>query len=178
MLLLSLTRNIDRTVSNLLCADLDKTLETINENNCGFNSLIVFEELPFNREDKNQNVPRTINERLALTIVGTELAEDYNLDNLVMSEEEILNVENARKIFPDVVLNANQLSMLVAISSELEVEGFRQVFFAITVSKIIAAIHAASAEDCIKGVLVHTPTARAASKESPAPARSIGLANR
>ncbi len=57
-----------------------------------------------------------------------------------MSEEEILNVENARKIFPDVVLNANQLSMLVAISSDLAVEGFRQVFFAITVSKVIAAL--------------------------------------
>ena len=140
VLLLNSTRDIDRAVANLLCADLDKTLETTNENNCGFNSLIVFEELPFNREDKNQNVPRTINERLALTIVGTELAEDYNLDNLAMSEEEILNVENARKMFPDVVLNANQLSMLVAISSELAVEGFRQVFFAITVSKVIAAL--------------------------------------
>ena len=140
MLLLSLTRDIDRAVANLLCADLDKTLETTNENNCGFNSLIVFEELPFNREDKNQIVPRTINERLALTIVGTELAEDYTLDNLAMSEEEILNVENARKIFPDVVLNDNHLSMLVAISSELAVEGFRQVFFAITVSKVIAAL--------------------------------------
>ena len=139
-ILLSLTRDIDRAVANLLCADLDKTLETTNENNFGFNSLIVFEELPFNREDKNQNVPRTINERLALTIVGTELAEDYNLDDLAMSEEEILNVENARKIFPDVVLNDNQLSMLVAISSELAVEGFRQVFFAITVSKVIAAL--------------------------------------
>ena len=140
MLLLSLTRDIDRTVSNLLCADLDKTLEITNANNCGFNSLIVFEELPFNKEDKNQNVPHAINERLALTILGTELAEDYNLDNLAMSEEEILNVDNARKIFPDVILDANQLSMLVAISSELAVEGFRQVFFAITVSKVIAAL--------------------------------------
>ncbi|GIR49392.1 MAG: hypothetical protein CM15mP58_14890 [Burkholderiaceae bacterium] len=140
VLLLNSTRDIDRTVSNLLCADLDKTLEITNENNCGFNSLIVFEELPFNKEDKNQNVPRAINERLALTILGTELAEDYNLDNLAMSEEEILNVENARKIFPDVILNDNQLSMLVAISSELAVEGFRQVFFAITVSKVIAAL--------------------------------------
>ena len=44
-----------------------------------------------------------------------------------------------------------------------------------TYSTVIAAIHAASAEDCIKGVLVHTPTARAASKESPAPATSTGL---
>ncbi|MAF82226.1 MAG: hypothetical protein CMK52_04945 [Proteobacteria bacterium] len=140
VLLLSLTRDIDRTVSNLLCADLDKTLERTYANNCGFNSLIVFEELPFNREDKNQNVPHTINERLALTILGTELAEHYNLDNLAMSEEEILNVENARKIFSDVILSADQLSMLVAISFELAVEGFRQVFFAITVSKIIAAL--------------------------------------
>ena len=140
VLLLSLTRDIDRTVSNLLCADLDKTLEITNANNCGFNSLIVFEELPFNREDKNQNVPHAINERLALTILGTELAEDYNLDNLAMSEEEILNVENARKIFSDVVLSAEQLSILVSISSELAVEGFRQVFFAITVSKVIAAL--------------------------------------
>ena len=57
VLLLSLTRDIDRTVSNLLCADLDKTLEITNANNCGFNSLIVFEELPFNRDDKNQSVP-------------------------------------------------------------------------------------------------------------------------
>ena len=64
----------------------------------------MFEELPFNKEDKNQNVPHAINERLALTILGTELAEDYNLDNLAMSEEEILNVDNARKIFPDVIL--------------------------------------------------------------------------
>ena len=96
--------------------------------------------MPFNREDKNQNVPRTINERLALTIVGTELAEDYNLDDLAMSEEEILNVENARKIFPDVVLTSDQLSMIVAISYELGDEGFRQVFFAITVSKVNAAL--------------------------------------
>ena len=140
MLLLSLTRDIDRAVANLLCADLDKTLEATNENNCGFNSLVVFEELPFNREDKNQNVPRAINERLALTIVGTELAEDNNLDNLAMSEEEILEVENARKIFSDVTLGADQLSILVAISYELAVEGFRQVFFAITVSKVIAAL--------------------------------------
>ena len=140
VLLLSLTRDIDKTVSNLLCADLDKTLEITYANNCGFNSLIVFEELPFNREDKNQNVPRTINERLALTIVGTELAEDNNLDNLAMSEEEILEVENARKIFSDVTLGADQLSILVAISYELAVEGFRQVFFAITVSKVIAAL--------------------------------------
>ena len=128
VLLLSLTRDIDRAVSNLLCADLDKTLEITYANNCGFNSLIVFEELPFNRDDKNQNVPHAINERLALTILGTELAEDYNLDNLAMSEEEILNVENARKIFSDVVLSADQLSILVSISSELAVEGFRQVF--------------------------------------------------
>ena len=135
-----MTRDVDRAVSNLLCADLDKTLEITNANNCSFNSLIVFEELPFNKEDKNQNVPHAINERLALTIFGTELAEDYNLDNLAMSEEEIHNVDNARKIFPDVILDANQLSMLVAISSELEVEGFRQVFFAITVSKVIAAL--------------------------------------
>ena len=140
ILLLNTTRDIDRTVSNLLCADLDKTLEIPNASNCGFNSLIVFEELPFNKEDKNQNVPHAINERLALTILGAELAEDYNLDNLAMSEEEIHNVDNARKIFPDVILDANQLSTLVAISSELEVEGFRQVFFAITVSKIIAAL--------------------------------------
>ena len=140
MLLLSLTRDIDKTVSNLLCADLDKTLEITNANNCGFNSLIVFEELPFNRDDKNQSVPHAINERLALTILGTELAEDYNLDNLAMSEEEILNVENARKIFSDVILSADQLSILVSISSELAVEGFRQVFFAITVSKAIAAL--------------------------------------
>ena len=140
VLLLSLTRDIDRTVSNLLCADLDKTLEITYANNCGFNSLIVFEELPFNKDDKNQNVPHAINERLALTILGTELAEDYNLDNLAMSEEEILNVENARKIFSDVILSADQLSILVSISSELAVEGFRQVFFAITVSKAIAAL--------------------------------------
>ncbi|MDA9689129.1 VWA domain-containing protein [Betaproteobacteria bacterium] len=140
VLLLSLTRNIDRTVSNLLCADLDKTLEITTGSNCGFNSLIVFEELPFNKEDKNQNVPHAINERLALTILGAELAEDYDLDNLAMSEEEIRNVDSARKIFPDVNLDANQLSMLVAISSELKVEGFRQVFFAITVSKVIAAL--------------------------------------
>ena len=130
VLLLSLTRDIDRKVSNLLCADLDKTLEITNASSCGFNALIVFEELPFNKEDKNQNVPRAINERLALAILGTELAEDYNLENLAMSEEEILNVDNARKIFPDVILSDNQLSMLVAISSELEVDGFRQVFFA------------------------------------------------
>ena len=57
VLLLNSTRDIDRTVSNLLCADLDKTLEITNASNCGFNSLIVFEELPFNKEDKNQNVP-------------------------------------------------------------------------------------------------------------------------
>ena len=76
MLLLNSTRDIDRTVSNLLCAELDKTLEITNVSNCGFNSLVVFEELPFNKEDKNQNVPHTINERLALTILGTELAED------------------------------------------------------------------------------------------------------
>ncbi|MDA9718923.1 VWA domain-containing protein [Betaproteobacteria bacterium] len=138
--LLSLTRDIDRAVSNLLCADLDKTLEKTNENNCDFNSLIVFEELPFNREGENQNVPHAINERLALTILGTELTEDYNLDNLAMSEEEIHNVDNARKIFSDVTLSEDQLSMLVAISSELAVEGFRQVFFAITVSKVIAAL--------------------------------------
>ena len=140
VLLLNSTRDIDRTVSNLLCADLDKTLEITNANNCGFNSLIMFEELPFNKEDKNQNVPHAINERLALTIFGTELAEDYNLENLVMSEDEILNVVNARKIFPDVILTSDQLSMIVAISYELGVEGFRQVFFAITVSKIIAAL--------------------------------------
>ena len=135
-----MTRDIDRTVSNLLCADLDKTLEITTGSNCGFNSLIVFEELPFNKEDKNQNVPHAINERLALTILGTELAEDYNLENLVMSEDEILNVINARKIFPDVVLTSDQLAMIVAISYELGVEGFRQVFFAITVSKVIAAL--------------------------------------
>ena len=140
VLLLNSTRDIDRTVSNLLCADLDKTLEITNANNCGFNSLIMFEELPFNKEDKNQNVPHAINERLALTIFGTELAEDYNLENLVMSEDEILNVVNARKIFPDVILTSDQLSMIVAISYEFGVEGFRQVFFAITVSKIIAAL--------------------------------------
>ena len=140
VLLLNSTRDIDRTVSNLLCADLDKTLEITNANNCGFNSLIMFEELPFNKEDKNQNVPHAINERLALTILGTELAEDYNLENLVMSEDEIVNVVNARKIFPDVILTSDQLSMIVAISYELGVEGFRQVFFAITVSKVIAAL--------------------------------------
>ena len=100
----------------------------------------MFEELPFNRDDKNQNVPHAINEILALTRLGTELSEDYNLENLVMSEDEILNVINARKIFPDVVLTSDQLAMIVAISYELGVEGFRQVFFAITVSKVIAAL--------------------------------------
>ena len=33
VLLLNSTRDIDRTVSNLLCADLDKTLEITNANN-------------------------------------------------------------------------------------------------------------------------------------------------
>ena len=47
---------------------------------------------------------------------------------------------NARKIFSDVILTSDQLSMIVAISYELGVEGFRQVFFAITVSKVIAAL--------------------------------------
>ena len=57
-----------------------------------------------------------------------------------MSEDEILNVVNARKIFSDVILTSDQLSMIVAISYELGIEGFRQVFFAITVSKVIAAL--------------------------------------
>ena len=55
VLLLNLTRDIDKTVSNLLCADLDKTLDITYANNCGFNSLIVIEELPFNSDDKNQS---------------------------------------------------------------------------------------------------------------------------
>ena len=44
---------------------------------------------------KNQNV-RAINERLALTILGAELAEDYNLDNLVCLKRDILNVDTAK----------------------------------------------------------------------------------
>ena len=38
VLLLNSTRDIDRTVSNLLCADIDKTLEITNVSSCGFNS--------------------------------------------------------------------------------------------------------------------------------------------
>ena len=140
ILILNLTRDLDLRVSNLLSKELDKTIGKTNKKADGFNSLVVFEEQSFKGEDNNQKLPIAISERLALTILSNELAEDCNLENLMMTKQEVLSVANARKIFPEVSLDDAQLSILVGVSSELAVEGFRQIFYAISVAKAIAAL--------------------------------------
>ena len=53
-LLLGLTRDVDRAVANLLCADLDKTLETTNENNKDDVVDADFEEVSDDDTDEEQ----------------------------------------------------------------------------------------------------------------------------
>ena len=138
LLIFNLIKNLEKNVSSCICSEIDKE-DQQKSKGLKSNFFIFFEEKCTDDSDE-EKLSWSIRDRIALNLLLNDVVDAFNKDEISIDTSDVLEVQTAKKIFNEVVTEEPQLNFLLETAKILSVEGFRPIFFTLSVSRALAAL--------------------------------------